>query len=640
MNISKSIESAFENYQVGNLKEAEIICKKILNIQPDNTNILRLLGSIYYQYKNSKSAIQYFIKTIQIDPTDPLAHYNLGILYHEKGYLDEAITFYEKAIQLNSHIAEAHYNLGIALHEKEQFDEAIHYYQKALQLNPKYADAYYNIGTILKQFGRLNEAIAYYDKALACWPNYALALWARCMAQLPEIYENQESIQTSREKYYFELIKLRDNIPLKTPQDIEIAARAVGSQTPFLLACHGLNNRQLQSIYGELVCKIMSLRYPQFAKCPNMPPRLQGEKIKVGIVSGFFYWHSIWKIPLRGWIENIDRKRFSLYGYYTGRVKEHTTEIAKQYFERFVEDVYSLEELCQVIRKDNLHVLLYPEIGMDPMTVRIAALKLAPIQCVTLGHPDTSGLPSIDYYISSDLMEPPNADEHYTEKLIRLPNLGFYYIPFEVPNKNIDRNTFGLSQESIIYLCSHSLFTYLPQYDEIFPRIAKLVGNCQFVFISNKSDLITEQFKLRLAHVFNRFNLNPNEFLVFLPRLDQDQYYALNSVADIFLDSLGWSANNSTFEAIACNLPVVTFPGLLMRQRHCAAILTMMGITETIAKSINEYIEIAVKLGKNITLRKHLSDKIKRNKHLIYYDKKSITALEDFLEAAVQEKLK
>jgi len=487
--------------------------------------------------------------------------------------------------------------------------------------------------------GALNEAVAFYDKALVFWPNYALALLARCMSQLPDIYQDQASVQNSRGKYYDELIKLQDTISLRTPQDIEVAARAIGSQTPFLLACQGLNDRELQSLYGELVCKIMALRYPQFAKCPQMPQRLQGKTLRVGIVSGFFYWHSIWKIPLRGWVENIDRKRFSLYGYYTGKVKEHTTEVAKQYFSRFVEDVYSLNELCQIIHNDNLHVLLYPEISMDPMTVRLAALKLAPVQCTSLGHPDTSGLPTIDYYLSSDLMEPSDADEHYTEKLIRLPNLGFYYTPFEVPPINISRETFGLRQESVLYLCSHSLFTYLPQYHKAFPRIAKLVSNCQFLFTSNKSSLITEQFRLSLSHVFNQFNLNANDFVVFLPRLDQKQYHALNCMADIFLDSIGWSANNSTFEAIACNLPVVTFPGTLMRQRHCAAIFTMMGMTETIASSLNEYVELAVRLGKDSEWRHWLSEKIAANKHRIYRDRTCITALEDFLERVVSEKV-
>lgn len=179
----------------------------------------------------------------------------------------------------------------------------------------------------------------------------------------------------------------------------------------------------------------MALRYPQFLNRHSLSCHSNGEPLRIGIVSGYFYQHSNWKIPIKGWIENIDKKRFSLFGYYTGKVKDKETGVASQNFKKFVEDTYSFNKLCQIIRNDNLHVLIYPEIGMDPMAVRLAALRLAPIQCTSWGHCDTSGLPTIDYYISSDLMEPPDADD---------------------------------------------------QYDNVSPRIAQQVKDCQFLFISDK----------------------------------------------------------------------------------------------------------------------------------------------------------
>jgi len=123
---------------------------------------------------------------------------------------------------------------------------------------------------------------------------------------------------------------------------------------------------------------------------------------------------------------------------------------------------------------------------------------------------------------------------------------------------------------------------------------------------------------------------------VFLPRLTPEQYNAVNSLSDVFLDTIGWSACNSAFEAIACNLPVVTLPGDLMRGRHSTGILTMMGLTETIASTVEEYVTLAVKLGKDTGWRKQISEKIERDKHLIYGDMKCIAALEEFLEKAVQ----
>jgi protein O-GlcNAc transferase len=101
---------------------------------------------------------------------------------------------------------------------------------------------------------------------------------------------------------------------------------------------------------------------------------------------------------------------------------------------------------------------------------------------------------------------------------------------------------------------------------------------------------------------------------------------------------MGWSANNSTFEALACDLPVVTLPGPLMRQRHCAAILMLIGLTETIAKTLDEYVEIASDLGRDIQVRRNISGKIKDQKNRAYMDKECIKALESFLERIVDEK--
>ncbi len=377
----------------------------------------------------------------------------------------------------------------------------------------------------------------------------------------------------------------------------------------------------------------MSLRYPEFSDRPSMPPHSAAGQLRIGFVSGFFRLHSNWKVPIKGWVENLDNKKFELYGYYTGKKKDFETGAARKSFHRFVEDVHSFDELCRTIRNDNLHILIYPEIGMNPTALRLAALRLAPVQCASWGHPDTSGLPTIDYYLSSDLMEPPDAENHYTEQLVRLPNLSVYYTPADMKTSDIHRDAFGLSQKSILYLCCQSLQKYLPQYDEIYPRIARRVGDCRFLLISHpESHSITEQFRSRISKAFSRAGLNSEDYLVFLPHLDPERYLAVNRLSDVFLDTIEWSGCNSTFEAIAHNLPVVTLPGGLMRGRHSAAILTMMGIKATIADTLDDYVELSVRLGQDSSWRKQISDKIASGKHLLYRDRTCISALEDFFE--------
>ena len=660
--------------ETGRFDEAIPCYKRAIELNPAFVWAYNNLGNAYVAKKQPDEALFYYRKALELDPNFVQAYINLGNVVRGKWQLDDATTYYQEALRVNQNCAEAYNNLGYICMLKEQFDEAISCfrqalrirpqfaeaqnnlgyaffqkgrfdeaiisYQKAIQFAPHYAEAYYNLGIALRAKGNLNEAIDAFESSLRYDSHNMKACWACCMSKLMIIYPDQSSIQISRKRYREELIKLRDMISFETQEDVDAAAAAVGSLQPFLLPYQGFNDRELQQLYGDLVCRIMASKYPHFAGRPVMSPRLPGEPLRIGMVSGYFYHHSNWKIPIKGWVENMDKQRFKLYGYYTGRRKDRETAVARQCFDRFVEDVFSFEALCKVIRDDDLHVLIYPEIGMDPTALRLASLRLAPVQCTSWGQPETSGLPTIDYFLSSDLMEPSDADDHYSERLIRLPNLSIYYTPLDIPEVTLSREAFGLRPNSVLYLCCQSLFKYLPQYDAVYPRIAQQVGDCQFLFISDKNigPSLVEQFSLRIHEAFNQFGMNPDDYIVFLPFLSPDRYKAINRLSDIYLDSIGWSGCNSTFEALASNLPVITFPGKFMRGRHSAAILTMMGMRETVASTIDEYIALAVKLGLDSEWRRQMSEKIADSKDLIYNDRSCITALENFLEKAANDR--
>jgi protein O-GlcNAc transferase len=584
-------------------------------------------------------ALTYYQKSLQLNPNKALCFYSMGIAFHAKKQIDNAILYYQKALQLDSQLIGAYYNLGTIFQAQKLLDKAIECYQRVIHVNPGIIDPHYNLGLALQEQGRTEDALVSYEKALHCNPSFVAARWAKCMSRIPVIYKHHAELEASRARYHAELLSLINSVSLRTPQEIEAAVDAVGRQQPFFLAYQGLNDRELQRLYGGLVCKIMSSKYPQFAARLPMPSHSQGEPLRVGIVSGFFYSHAIWKIPIKGWIENIDTRRFSLYGYYTRGKKDTTTSLAQRHFIRFVEITNSFEELCEIIRADNLHILIYPEIGMNPTTVKLAALRLAPVQCTSWGHPDTSGLPTIDYYLSSALIEPPDGHEHYTEQLIRLPNLSMFYEPPEVKNAELTRETLGLRPQSVLYHCFQSLYKHLPQHDELFPKIAQRVGDCQFLFVAYPNiPQVVERFRLRINQAFERFKLNASDYVIILPPLPPELYGALNRLADVYLDTIGWSGCNSVLEALACNLPVVTLPTGLMRGREAFAILTMMGITETIATTSDDYIDIAVRLGNDTEWRRGVSAKIAVKKHLVYRDRTCIRALEDFFEKTVAER--
>jgi protein O-GlcNAc transferase len=275
---------------------------------------------------------------------------------------------------------------------------------------------------------------------------------------------------------------------------------------------------------------------------------------------------------------------------------------------------------------------------MDKVSAQLAGQRLAAVQCASWGHPVTSGFPTIDYFIGSDLMEPAQATTHYSEQLIRLPNLSIYYEPSDVAPAGIDRAELGLRASAVVYWCCQSLPKYLPQFDDVFARIAAEVPGCQFAFIEFGGGRgVTEMFRARLDRAFGAAGLNAADHCVFLPRLAPDRFAAAIGQCDVVLDSIGWSGCNSILESLVHNVPIVTFAGEMMRGRHTAAILDMMDVRETTARTIDEYVSIAGLLGRNTAKRAELSAQIANNKHRVYRDRECIVALEAFLDRAVRD---
>ena len=166
-----------------------------------------------------------------------------------------------------------------------------------------------------------------------------------------------------------------------------------------------------------------------------------------------------------------------MFGYYTGNVRDDDTEHAIAMCDRFVQGPMTGDRWRQAILSDAPHIAgLLWRVGMDPMAARLAAQRLAPVQCNSLGHPVTCGFPTMDYYLTSDAMEPADGQAYYTELLVRLPNLSFYYEPKEPPTVGVSRAELGLSDSAIVFWCGQSLYKYLPRYDDVFPRIARTVS--------------------------------------------------------------------------------------------------------------------------------------------------------------------
>ena len=591
------------------------------------------MGDIWYNLANVLADIGTPAETdlcyrnaIDLKPkfTDALGNYGRWLM--TQGRWADAEPRLAEALTLAPMQAGTWNNLGVVSQELRR-TEAEACFRNAVAIDPRLADAHYNLGCLLSGEGRPDEAIACHEAAIEADPGFGTARLGACIAQLPILYGSEAEITDRRQRYAAALTQL-------VAGDARSLADAIGTSQPFFLPYQGQDDRDLQALYGQFACDALAAAEPP-APLPVRPE--PGQRIRLGIVSGYFCDHTLWKLFLEGWLTQIDRSRFEVIGFHTGQVSDDQTARAVTLCDRFVDGLTSRAAWRAAVVDTAPHVLLYPEVGMDPIAGRLAAMRLAPLQCVTWGQPETTGMPTIDYFLSSELMEPPDGDAYYTERLVRLPNLGLNYTQDSSPS-GVMTGPGPVTHDFAppVFWSGQALYKYLPQYDAIFPRIAAELGACRFVFIGfAKSQAVTDAFRDRLWAAFARAGLDAGRHVVILPPMSQHDYIGAVGRADVILDTPGWSGGKSTLDCLVHNPAIVTLPGRFMRGRHTAAILRRIGCEATIAQSVDDYVAIAVRLARDRVWRAEVRQSVARGKDSAFNDQTYIRALEHFLAEAV-----
>ncbi|MEG4113924.1 MULTISPECIES: O-linked N-acetylglucosamine transferase family protein [unclassified Microcoleus] len=650
--------------KIGQIQESENIYRQAIQENSDDFGSYQNLGNLLMINSNWDEAIEFYLKALTLKPRDPDILNNLGLAYEAKGEkalslsyfgyscyrqgnYEETVQYFQALLETNQYIEPNNYLfLASALNQINRVKESLNIIQKGIRHYPN-ETAFYRLRiNILNENGYIQEAIASAQEASICNPD-DFSIYIINQLILPSFYENYEQIVFSRQQFIQGLQNVINRIKLDSAEDRKSALVATSSHVNFYLSYQGKNDRELQEKYGKFIHKIMASNYPAWVNPVQMPRIANNGKIRIGYISDAIGNTSAAKWML-GWLKDCDRDKFEIFCYHTASYvgKDSTTQQIRLSSDVFYYIPDNLEATCQQIFKDQLHILVFLAIGLWAPTTQLASLRLAPIQCTAWGHPVTSGLPTIDYFLSGDLLEPDNAQEHYTEQLVRLPNLGISYPKPLIPEVTKTRSDFRLRNNAVIYLSCQLSVKYLPQYDYIFVEIVRRVPEAQLVFvfrskISNEASKTLEtKFRQRLQKAFAEVNLNSEDYCVFLPSQNWESYTSLLLNSDVFLDTLSFSGGHTTFDAVACNLPIVTSPGEFMRGRQSYGILKMLEVTDTIAQNEADYIEIAVKLGLDPQWRRNISQQMSERHTNLYEDKTCVNALEQFYKQVVQERLK
>ena len=643
------------------LEEAIVNYKKSIQINPDYAEGYNNLGSVLYKLKKFDESIEAYEKAIKLKPNFAEVYNNLGITFKEIGKFDESIEAYEKAIKLKPNFAEAYNNIGIVYKELKKFDKSANNYLKAIKIKSGYAEAYYNYANLLTEIQKINDAIFNYKKAIELNDRYYEAY-----NNLGNLLKDIVKINDAQ-KYLDKLITLKpDHIGYKINRNLLIPpicancteisyfrdeyekgiehlkkykyfnknpAQSIGTHF-FYLAYHNEDNLKIMKNTSSLFRKILpNINYTS----KNIKIDSNKDKIKIGFISEFLTNHTVGRI-FNGFIKNLNKKKFEIVIFHTSQTKKG---LLKNEIDNAADKVNTLSNEItsqhKKIENEKLDILFYTDIGMSPSTYFLAFSRLAPIQIVSWGHTETTGIDTIDYFLSSKFFESNIKHNNYSERLICLNQIPTFYEPIKNIELNKSRSELNLPENVNLYGCPQSLFKLHPDFDHIMSSILKKDDKGYIILVEGAENESKEKYwSDALQKRWGKSFPILKKRVIFLKRLSQSDYLSLCKCVDVLLDPMHFGAGYTFLLTTLVGTPTITMPGKYLRKNMTfAAYMQMQLSSAPIAKNYEEYVNLAVELAKNKEKNASLREEIKvaANKYL-YNNSNVLKDFEKFLEDA------
>ncbi len=518
----------------------------------------------------------------------------------------------------------AHAELGRALSRAGDVEGAIRHYRAAVTIDPTLVNVQLRLGNLLLRDCDIRGALACFGMRQVFRPEDWLRL--KMALALPPIVKSTGHIEVLRARTE-KALRLLSEAGLK----IDNPPRDGGSL--FYLAYYGFDDR----VHYEALARLYLKACPELGMiaphCAEPRPRGDESRIRVAFVSAFLFDHSIGRLN-RGLIANLDRGRFHV----TVAVVPHSSDGVTREIEESADQAIrlplDLEKARRMLADGTFDVIVYPEIGMDIFTYSLALARLAPVQCTTWGHPVTTGIPNMDYFVSDAQMEPEDAGDHYSETLVQLDTLTTHYRKPEMGERPKTRSDFGFDDETHYYLVAQFLFKVHPDFDPVLGDILRRDPRGRILLIHGARRAWSRNLTAR----FERTIPGEADRIRFIDWQSHEDFLALLAAVDVSLDIPQFNGGNTTIEALSVGTPVVTLPTVLARGRLCSAIYRHMGVTDCIAETPGDYVDLAVRLATEPAIREGIVARIRANSHRLFDNVGAVSAWERFLLEACEAK--
>lgn len=572
--IDISIEKVIKLHESGFTDQAVALYADILSIYPDNDEIMFKLARLYQCTGHEEMAIPLLKGIGAPSPYYADALHMLGKMLGNRRDFAGGVDCLTRLLELDDSHAdrvECYNDLARFMVELGRPDEAYSYLTKSIQLAPDHADTYNHLGNLFMHYWRLSDAGEQYQKVIELRPDFASA------------YSNLAWIATL-EGRIADAVTL-DLKALELNPDFRIAADNL------------LFTLNYSDIYTPEQVRDEHLRLAERYDCPvedhAVRRHQQGEKIRVGYVSPDFKAHSV-AFFFEPVLARHNRADFEIFCYDLASVPDETTGRMMNLGWEW-RTVYGLSDnaVAEQVRADGIDILVDLAGHTKGNRLGVFALRPAPIQVTWLGYPNTTGLKQINFRLTDELADPPGmTDQLYVERLVRLPRSFLCYVP---PIQSLE--VAPLPEGPIIFCCFNNYPKISDTVLHLWARVLHALPGS--LFSLKNGSLCDAGVRNRVIGRFAACGIDQSRLILSSFSESREEHLRLYGACHIALDTYPYNGTTTTCEALWMGVPVVTLAGSTHVSRVGASLLVNVGLPELVAKSADEYVNIALALAQN-----------------------------------------
>jgi protein O-GlcNAc transferase len=478
------------------------------------------------------------------------------------------------------------------------------------------------MGGIFRAMCQVDDALRCYATAYRLSGNDAFRL--RAALTLPPIMGSRASIAADRARMEEQLTEL-----LQGGIQIDDPVKMI-PHLAFYLAYHGENDRPLQQLIAQVVAAATpSLRFVS----PHVPDWAgpTGSRVEIVFVSSHLKNHTIGRLN-RELIRLLDRSRYRVTVAFVDGIQDSFAQAIADSADAAITLPRNLPAARDAVAGLGADILYYTDIGMDPFTWLLAHARLAPIQVVTWGHSMTTGLDTLDCWVSGKDTEVDQGQDHYSEPLVRLSDPTTTYRRPVLQGPRLSRAQLGLPEQGTIYLCPQTTFKLHPDFDPVMGEILRGDPHGHICLPSPKEPAWKPVITRRM-----REHLDTDR-LVWLPKLEHQRFLQVLAAADVLIDPLIYGGCNTSLEALAMGTPIVTLPSSFLRDRYTAAWYKAVGVTDCIVETTEQYVELTLRLGQDPALRDSIMARVAERDDQLFGNSRSVDEHQALFEQLIEDK--